>query len=305
MNTKLFAILAFTLMVTMLFATASVYADEASAETDTTLTAESSASEVEVDSSTSAEINDNLEGSASGTKIGWENVKLWFTLNNEKKAAQELKIARLRLIQAKIAAQNGNTEAMQAALDAHDRLIDKIKTRINQIDGESTGKGIRASAEKLVGLERAIEVHEARISKLNEILANTNLTDEQRAKIEDRLSKLEDNTEHLRDVEAEKKDKLKTKLRAVGNMTEDEAEAAIEEIENAQNLKNVKKSVAEVKLARAENAIAKAKERIAKAEEAGKDVSAIKDRLANVEGKLQNIKAKVDARLNTKLSASA
>ena len=177
MNTKLYAILAFTLMVTMLFATASVYADEASAETDTTLTAESSASDVEVDSSTSAEINDNLEGSASGTKIGWENIKLWFTLNNEKKAAQELKIARLRLIQAKIAAQNGNTEAMQAALDAHDRLIDKIKTRINQIDGESTGKGIRASAEKLVGLERAIEVHEARISKLNEILANTNLTD--------------------------------------------------------------------------------------------------------------------------------
>lgn len=250
MNAKLYTILVFALLATAIFATASVLAQETSSETAS-------------DTAIASEVNDKLDGSVSGLKIGWENFKLWFTFNNEKKAMQELKIARLRLIQAKIAAKNGDTEAMQNALEAHNKILEKIQERINAIDGASDKEGTKLAATKLVGLERAIEVHEARISKLNELLASENLTDEQRAKLENKIAKAENNTAHLREVEADKKEKITTRLRAVGNMTKEEADSAIKNLEDAQNLSKVKEMVAELKLKHQEGIAEKIKERIA------------------------------------------
>lgn len=266
--------MAFTIMAMLLFSVAPAFAQEDSAvvndSNDSTTTidsADTSTNESTIDDADTAEINDDLNESVSAGKVGWENFKLWFTFNNEKKAIQELKLARLRLIQAKVAAQSGNDDAMQKALDAHDRLIDRVKLRVDTVNGESSGKGIRSSAEKLVGLARAIEVHEVKISKLNEILANANLTDEQRAKVEKRLSKVEENTAKLRDVQENKRDKLKTRLRAVTNLTEEEVESLITEIEDAQNLSILKRKAAEAKHKNEERIKEKLEERIAKARE--------------------------------------
>ena len=207
-----------------------------------------------VDSATSDEINDELNGTASNWDFTKERVKLWFTFNQEKKAEIELKLAKLELIRAKVAAKNNNTEAMEKALDAHNRLLEKVQTRMNSIDGKSTKEGIQGAAAKLVGLERAIQVHEARIAKLKEILASENLTAEQTEKVQAKIEKAEDNTAHLKEVQAAKQEKVKTRLMAVANMTEEEANEKIQELEDAQNLSAVKKMVAEVKAVRAENA---------------------------------------------------
>lgn len=250
---KLHTLLAFALVATLVFATSFALAEEEADSVIAPAPGESESAETGVDAETVAAINDELDESVSPLRIGWENLKLSLTFNNEKKAMQELKIARLRLVQARIAARNNNTEAMQAALEAHNRIIERVKTRINAIDGASDGEGARLAAEKLVGLERAIEVHEARISKLNEILASENLTDEQRARIEQHLAQAENNTAQLRNLEAEKKERIKTRLRAVGNMTDEEADTIIEEIENAQGLSKVKKLVSEVKARHIEN----------------------------------------------------
>lgn len=284
---KIYTLIAFALIATLLFAMPFALAEDN--ETDSVIVPSPDSAETsnvtstELDAGTVAEINDNLDESVSGLRIGWERVKLGLTFNNEKKAMQELKIARLRLIQARIAAKNNNTEAMQNALEAHNRIMERVKDRVNAIDGASDSKGTRIAAAKLVGLERAIEVHEARISKLNEILASENLTEEQRAKLEEKIAKAEDNTAKLRELEAEKKDKLKTKLRAVANMTEEEAAAEIEEIEDAQNLSAVKKLVSEVKLQHLDRIMEKLRERAAEAQEKGKNISSITIRLENAE----------------------
>jgi len=284
---KIYTLIAFALIATLLFAMPFALAEDN--ETDSVIVPSPDSAETsnvtstELDAGTVAEINDNLDESVSGLRIGWERVKLGLTFNNEKKAMQELKIARLRLIQARIAAKNNNTEAMQNALEAHNRIMERVKDRVNAIDGASDSEGTRIAAAKLVGLERAIEVHEARISKLNEILASENLTEEQRAKLEEKIAKAEDNTAKLRELEAEKKDKLKTKLRAVANMTEEEAAAEIEEIEDAQNLSAVKKLVSEVKLRHLDSVMEKLRERAAEAQEKGKNISSITIRLENAE----------------------
>ena len=240
---KIYTILFIAVAAALLFAMPFALAENETETADSTT----------VDQETAAEINDDLNESVSGMKIGWERVKLAFTFNNEKKAMQELKIARLRLVQARVAAKNGNEQAMQNALEAHERIMERVKLRVNAIDGASDSEGAKLAVTKLVGLERAIEVHEARISKLGEIIASENLTEAQRARVENQISKMQSTTENLREVQATKKENLKTKLRAVGDMTEEEVDAAIEEIEEKQNLSAVKQLVSEVRARHMEN----------------------------------------------------
>ncbi len=289
---KLYTILAFALVVMLMFATSLALAEEDSVISP----APSSETSTDIDAETVAALNDELDESVSPLRIGWENIKLGFTFNNEKKAIQELKIARLRLVQARIAARNNDTEAMQNALEAHNRILERVQSRVNAIDGASDEEGALLAAGKLVGLERAIEVHEARISKLNEILASENLTEDQRAKIEKHLEQAENNTAQLRALEAEKKERIKTRLRAVGNMTDEEADAEIEEIEDAANLKEVRKAVAEAKLEHAKKVLENLKERLEKAEEKGKEIAKIEERLSEAENRLEAAKERIKER---------
>ncbi len=135
----------------------------------------------------------NENESINGLKMGWRNVEIWFTFNQEKKAEKELDLARLELIRAKIAAKNDNSVAMEKALDAHQKILDRVEKRVGKV--------------KLTGLERAIQVHEARIAKMNEILANANLTAEQKTKIEAKITKATNVTAKLSELNNEKKEK--------------------------------------------------------------------------------------------------
>lgn len=249
-----------------------------------------------VDVQTTAEINDDLSEDVSGFQVGMAKFGLWFTFNQEKKAEKELKIARLELIRARIAAKNNDSQGFDNALAAHDALIDRIKTRLSDMDGETTKEGVRGTANKLVGLERAIEVHETRIQKLNDILSSdSNLSEEQIAKIQARLDKVQSNTDHLKEVEADKKEKLKTKLMAVGDMTEEDANAEIQNIEKNQSLDAVKKLIAEKRIENAEKFLEKLKERTATAEAKGKDTTKAEERITAVEKKIAEAKTLVDS----------
>jgi chromosome segregation ATPase len=148
--------------------------------------------------------------------MGMKQVGIWFTFNQEKKAQKELQLAKLQLIRAKIAARNNNTVAMEKALEAHDRLIERVQARVDRISKSNAGGN-------LTGLDRAIAVHEARIAKLNAILQNENLTDAQKAKLEARLTHVENVTAKLRSIEGkidEKLQNLESRLEAVKNKTE-------------------------------------------------------------------------------------
>ena len=134
---------------------------------------------------------------------------------------------------------------MNKALDAHDKIMNRIQDKINKLESGSDVKALNDSATKLIGLERAIQVHEQRITFLSNALENANLTDAQRAKIESKISKAQNVTDKLSELNAEKKDKIKTKLMAVGNLTDKEAQKIIENHgEKAKNSKgkNVKDS---------------------------------------------------------------
>ena len=178
---------------------------------------------------TAAELDAEENATIGFGDIFMNRVQTWFTWNQEKKVELELKLAKMRLIQAKIAAKNNNTEAMEKALEAHEEIMNRIQERMSKLDGASDINGLNNSAVKLIGLERAIQVHEARINRFNLMLENANLTDEQRTRIESKISKAEGVTSKLQELSDEKQDRIKIKLMAVGNLTEDEANQIIEQ----------------------------------------------------------------------------
>jgi chromosome segregation ATPase len=163
-----------------------------------------------------AEATLNESEDISSLTMGMKQVGVWFTFNQEKKAQKELQLAKLQLIRAKIAARNNNTIAMEKALEAHDRLIEKVQARVDRISKSNAGGN-------LTGLGRAIAVHEARIVKLNALLENENLTEAQKAKLGQRLAHIENVTAKLRSIEGkidDKLQKLESRLEAVKNKTE-------------------------------------------------------------------------------------
>lgn len=182
-----------------------------------------------VEEVTETEAELELDEDAGAGKIAWKQMQLWFTFNQERKLEREMDLARLRLIQAKIAAKNNNSAAMEKALEAHDRILERARRRMEAIKLVSDAKGIDATALKIVGLERAIQVHEKRIAFISNVLANANLTEAQREKLEARLAKVENVTAKLGELNQAKQEQIKTRLMAVKNMTEDEAEKLIEQ----------------------------------------------------------------------------
>ena len=244
---------------------------------------------------TASDVETSLDGSVSGAELSWKQLGLAFTFNQERKAEKELEIARLRLIQARVAAKNNNTEAVKKAIEAHNRILERVHARINAIDGKSDKQGIKNFVARFVALEKAIEVHEARIVKFNELLESEDLTDEQKAKIESQLELMQNKTDKLKELQETKRERVKTKLMAVTEMTEEEADAEIQELEDAENLQDVKKVVAEVKVQAAETALEKLKARVSQAEANGKNVSAIEAQIASAEQRIAEAKVLVSS----------
>jgi hypothetical protein len=180
------------------------------------------------DNSSTIEAELEMNESASTGDVIGQQFRNWFIFNQEKKIEAELRLAKLRLIQAKIAAKNNNTEAMERAMDAHDRIMGRIQERMDRLDDHSDLNGLNDSAIELDGLQRAIQVHELRVEYLQNVLNNSNLSEQQREKIELRLEKAQNNTAHLIQVSDDREEEIKTKLMAVGNLTEDQVEQILE-----------------------------------------------------------------------------
>jgi len=163
------------------------------AETNESLSNQTNYSNIN-DSQDNSTINEELDQEENQTvslgDITQTKFRIWFTWNQEKKAEFELKLAKLRLIQARVAAKNNNTQAMEQALEAHERILNRVHERMGKIENKTNAdpQNLNESTSKLIGLERAIEVHEVRIARLSLLLNNSNFEVEQKERIESQIA---------------------------------------------------------------------------------------------------------------------
>jgi len=160
-----------------------------------------------IDPTIDAEATLNESQDASGMALGWKKMKAALTFNQEKKTQLELELAKIQLIKAKIAAKNNNSAALEKALAAHEAIMNKIQDRMAKAEKDKT------KAEKLKGLNRAIQVHERRVEKLNALLTNTNLTEDQRTRIDAQIAHTTDVAANLTALQQKIKDRIAEKTK--------------------------------------------------------------------------------------------
>lgn len=167
----------------------------------------------------SADVNSSInEQVPSNFRQGWEKFKINFIRNETIKAERELELARWKIAEAKFAAKNGDLDKAEKAMEKYDSLLLKIQERIEKLESKNITHR----------LDQAILVHEERLANLNLVLESANLTDEQRAKIEIRISKIENNTAHLEEVRIKIEEKRQEMILRLENKS-DRIEQRIEE----------------------------------------------------------------------------
>lgn len=164
-----------------------------------------------------------LKEDVSDMAIAWKRFKLWFTFNQEKKIERELELARLRLAQANMAAKMNDSSKVEKALEAYNRIMEKVQKRVNSMAPNSDSRELNSSIDKLVGLERAIQNHEERVMYLKKVLENSNLSETQRARIQKRLNQLENTTNNLVRIQEKNMERTRTRLMAIENLSEEQA----------------------------------------------------------------------------------
>lgn len=277
---KTYSLIAIALLGLMLFAVPFALAD-ASLEADNT--------QIAADNLT-ANPGITPDSSFYGLKLGWEKVRLAFTFNQERKAEKELALADKRLLEIKRMAEKGNVKAALKAQKSHDALVERAKARLSSIQEDTKEAQVRNTAEKIIGLQRAIQAHENRIEVLKDVLAEQNLSDDARESIESAVERMENRTEVMSQRLKEKKDRVKTRLRAVTGDSEEEVDAVINKIENRTGLTDLDKKIAERGINRTERILERVKARIAEEKEAGVNVSAAEERISEAESKLAEAK---------------
>jgi len=144
-------------------------------------------------------------------RYNWERFKLNFIRNQTRRAEREIQLARWKVTEARIATQRGNIEKAERALRENEKLMQRVQERISKIDNNQS---------LTPGLDNSLRVHTERINSLNAFLEETNLSEEQRVRIEARIDRiknvsqvLEQNRERIQELRQERLGDLQERLK--------------------------------------------------------------------------------------------
>jgi Leucine-rich repeat (LRR) protein len=191
------------------------------------------------------EIDSSLDESVGMFKIAVKKMDIWMTRNQELKIKKELDLAKLRLIQARVAARNNNTNAMEKALESHQKIIEKIEARMNNLE-LGVGNSDSEDVEKSVGLERAVEVHRLRIERINQLLENENLSENQKTRLQASIENAEKVIERLELIQERNMAQIRERIRNNSELSEEEANQLINRIEEHRQVREMRQISEEV-----------------------------------------------------------
>jgi hypothetical protein len=225
-----------------------------------------------------------------GLKTFGERLALGLTFNKEKRAQKELDIAQKRLLEMKKMIAKNKLQQAERLQAAYEERIQKASDLLAQIKENGNQATIVAGAKSLALLQGKVQNHEMAIEALKNVLAEKNLTDEQKAKLESVLERMENKTDDMKDKAEQRQEKIKDRLRAVTNKSESEVDAILNNA-TAEELQNVQQKLADRWINRTENALAKIDTKITEQKLKGINITELEGFTAEVEAKLADAKA--------------
>jgi len=171
-----------------------------------------------------------------------DNLNLLLTFDPTEKARKGIEIARERLEEVKVMAEENKIDFAEKAKDEQVRILSKVKTSISNIKEENSTKQV----EKEIEIEKELEEFDGDVNDVSDNLkikieVKGNLSEEQKALLDSLLSTLKDKTGEVKIEIKNKKDETKIKIKQETGKSEKDVEDEIENIEEEQGLADIKK----------------------------------------------------------------
>ncbi|MCH2453610.1 MAG: DUF5667 domain-containing protein, partial [Halobacteriales archaeon] len=134
-----------------------------------------------------------------------ESVQLAITLDPEAKIDLELEFAEEKVAEARAMAKEGNFDAMAVAENRHDAVLDRVETKIENLD---TGENAQEKLETQLKIERKIKKHakkvevfeeELREEIIVELIESGVVSEEDQIKVANTVKRLEERAEKVED----------------------------------------------------------------------------------------------------------
>ena len=182
-----------------------------------------------------------------------EQLNLLLTFDEGNEARKGLEIARERLLEIKIMAEENKFEAVEKAKEDHKKTLAKVRNDIKEIEEDNDVEEL----EDIIEIERGLEDHNEEIEETFaelkvKIKVKGETTQEQKDLIDSILNSLKGQTGEV-EIEIEnKKDKTKIEIKQKSGKSEEEIEVEIKNIEKEKGIKKEEKALESINDAKAE-----------------------------------------------------
>ncbi len=170
-----------------------------------------------------------------GLSVALDRIRLALTFNKEKKAELGLKIAEKHLMKAKVLAMKGKAKGLDKATANYARFLEIARKQLE----EAKMRNETERAEKIQALITQLEMHEEEVGDAEELLAASNIPDEQKERIIQKLEEMRQRAEEHRKMVEAKREQIKTILKQKYNLTDEEAEELMEKVKERAIHKNI------------------------------------------------------------------
>ena len=163
-----------------------------------------------------------------GLERAMERIQLILTFDKAERAKLGLEQAAERLAEVQKMIEENKIEHAQKAQRAHDDAIVEVEKEIEELESSNSTEEL----EKVVELEANVELHRMKVARVSErvmLKSKGNLTDEQKAMIDDILKDIENKTVKLKIEIQNKKDETKLKVKVQYGKTDNEVDDMVQE----------------------------------------------------------------------------
>jgi len=227
-------------------------------------------------------------------KLFGEGLALGLTFNAQKRAEKQLEIANRRLLEMKNMIAKNKLKQAERLQERYEERIQRANEILQSLQENGNQAAILAVSRNIAKLQLRIENHEMAIEALKNAVAERNLTEEQKAKLESVLERMQNRTETMKNRAEQRQENIKERLRAVTNKSESEVEEILDKEVNAE-LEQAREKIAARWITRTENSLARINQRIQEQKMRGIDASEFESFAEEIKENLAEAKASYDA----------
>lgn len=213
-------------------------------------------------------------------------LSLALTFNKAAKAEKGIGIAQERLLEVKAMAEKGKLDAAAKAENEYEHSLETATSAAEEIESGNDPAAAIGALHRISLLQNQTESHYEKMTRIKDkILENKNATmnEQQLAHLRDVFGKIEEKARNMEIKLDLKNDMVKSKEKALANLTTEQLTALDEQIKEKTGLAKGRQERAQNQIERARAALKKAKEKTDETEARGIDVSEIKDMLDDAE----------------------